>query len=276
VEDARCGAALRACDAVFVSVRGENGLAAGAWLSERIAQDQCVVAAENATVPASLLGGQLAGRAASGAVFCTTIEDGPLDILSENYPSLHVSAKGTSDAVAALGGVCVERDFDTLMLRKIYTYNAASAIIAYLGAEKGYASYAEAANDAEIAKALDAFYEEINRAICLEYGVPPEEQARFAGFSKAKFQNRAIADTVARNAASPLRKLGAKERIVAPMRLIEKRGGDAEVLIRTAVAALRYARADDAEKILRETCGLGENSRLFRDIREMWARGAGA
>lgn len=270
-DDARCAAVLSESDVVLVCVRGENDPEAGAWLEARLAGEKCVIACENAVVPAELLEGELQRTAASGAIFCTTIEDGPLDILSESYPALHVSARGIPEDFAKLPGIIVEPDFDTLMLRKIYTYNAASAIIAYLGWAYGFESYPEAANDRRIEERLDRFYRAIDGAICAEFTIDPEAQRRFSAFSKLKFQNPAIADSVARNAASPERKLAASERIIAPMRLIEKHGGDAGPLIETAAAAIKYSGIHDAEnaaRMLQSLCGLAEGEDLFIRILE--------
>lgn len=155
------------------------------------------------------------------------------------------------------------------MIRKIYTYNAASAVIAYLGAKKGYCEYPDAANDAEIARELDSFYAEINCAICAEYGIDPREQAEFAELSRRKFQNRAIKDSVERNAANPARKLSAGERIIAPARLILKHGGSADALVKTAAAAIEYMGAKDAreaERALTDICGINMNESIFGKI----------
>jgi len=240
------GGMFDACGAVLISVRAENAPDACAWLAKH-APHAVPVLCENASRPAMLA--EASGlRAASGAVFCTTVADGTsLDIESEDYPSLFVSRENCPTALAALPGITAVDDFDTLMKRKIYTYNAASAVIAYLGASRGMTEYADAANDGAIAAALDGFYREVNRAIFAEYGVDAAEQEQFALLSKKKFQNRAIRDTVARNAASPERKLGARERILEPIRLIEKHGGDASVLYDTAAAALRCAGAKTKE-----------------------------
>jgi len=262
-DDAVCRDAIAAADVILVSVRGENGPAAGEWLSVMGAAGKPVIACENATVPAKLLGGAWAAQAASAAIFCTTVENGPLDILSESYPALHVCEKGR--VLESLQGFIIEPDFDALMHRKIYTYNAASGIIAYIGWAMGYESYGEAANDPKINALLDGFYAEINAAICAEYPVTPEAQATFAAFSKKKFQNRAIADTVARNAASPLRKLGPEERLMAPIRLIRAHGGQADALIHAAACAARMAGiATEAE--LAKTTGLSENDPLLTQI----------
>lgn len=262
-QDAACQEAIAAADAILVSVRGENGADAGEWLTAMGAAGKPVVACENATVPAKLLGGVWAAQAASAAIFCTTIENGSLDILSESYPALHACEKAA--CLAGLKGMIIEPDFDALMHRKIYTYNAASGIIAYIGWGKGYESYADAANDPEIDTLLDSFYQAINAAICAEYPVTPDAQATFAAFSKKKFQNRAIADTVERNAASPLRKLGPEERLMAPIRLIRAHGGCADALILAAAYAAKMARIT-TPAALAEVTGLNENDPLVTQI----------
>jgi len=207
-------------------------------------------------------------------VFCTTVTDGPLDILSESYPSLHASACAASGVLARLKGFVVEPDFNTLMARKIYTYNAASGIIAYLGAAMGIESYPEAANHPAIERELDEFYREVNAAICAEFGVERFAQEQFAAFSKKKFQNRAIHDSVERNAGSPLRKLGAGERIIAPARLIQRHGGAAQPLIKAAAAALHYlgATEESAGEVLTKTSGLNPGEPMYRAILEAFLK----
>jgi len=256
---------FRDCEAVLISVRAENTRDAGMWLVENGMRDMPVVACENAEEPAALLEGT-GLQAASGAIFCTTVEAGGLSIGSENYPYLLASRENLPECLLNASGVRAVEDFRLLMKRKLYTYNAASGIIAFMGAERRYESYPEAANDPYINDALDRFYAEINSAISKEFGIPEGEQAEFAALSKKKFQNRDIQDTVLRNAASPARKLGRKERIMEPMRLILANGGDASVLVETAVCALKYAGAKtggQAGEILREAAGIQENDERF-------------
>ena len=249
---------LAGCDCVLISVRAEHSREAGEWLAVNGMKDMPVVVCENAVLPAALVDG-IGLKAASGAIFCTTVAEERLDIGSENYPHLFVSSENMPECLRDMDGFKPEKNFNILMKRKLYTYNAASGIIAFMGQSRGFADYADAANDPGINRALDAFYREINRAICLEFGSEAAEQEAFSALSKAKFQNRSITDTVARNAASPLRKLGAQERIMEPMRLILKHGGNADVLADTAACALRFAgahTAEDAAEILKTASGL--------------------
>jgi len=272
-DDPACGPVLAECDCVFVSVGGENTADAGEWLGKFIRPGISVIACENAVCPAELLGGRFSGRACSGAVFCTTTETTEvLDIISENYPVLYTD-ENIPDFIACLDGIEPVGDFAALMRRKIYTYNAASAIIAYIGAQKGYEIYSDAANDPEIDALLDGFYEEINKAICAEYCIDYKTQREFALLSKIKFQNPKITDSVSRNAASPLRKLSPSERIIGPARLIIKHGGDVNALVKTAAAAIYYAGIRDKTdinitKILTGVCGLNENEKLFESIKK--------
>ena len=268
--DPACQQVLQQCDALLISVRGENCPAVAAWLTEKLPQSTPVIACENAVVPASLLGLPLAERACSAAVFCTTMQAENLNIESENYPALHIEASKAPAWLLSLEGICAEKDFALLMLRKIYTYNASSAIIAYLGAKKGIQSYVQAAWDSDIARELDLFYAQINRALCLEYSIDPAKQQQFSLNARKKFENTAIVDSVARNAASPERKLKPEERLLAPARLIEKYGGDASPLYKAAAAALHYMEEiiypDDARQAILAICGLTPEDHVSKKI----------
>ena len=168
-------------------------------------------------------------------------------------------------------------NFSNFLTRKLFTYNAASCVIAYLGWQKGYSNYADAANDTEILELLDRNYEATNRVLCKEFGYEEADQKEFAALSKAKFCDRTIIDTVARNARDPQRKLGANERIIGPIKLLHKYAEDASVLERTAAAAILYDqegedawRAIKAEKtneqILTDICGLNAGSKIFENL----------
>ena len=168
-------------------------------------------------------------------------------------------------------------DFSNFLTRKLYTYNAASCVIAYLGWKKGYSNYADAANDEEILELLDKNYAATNRVLCKEFGYDKKDQEEFALLSKKKFCDRTIVDTVARNARDPQRKLAAGERIMGPIQLMYKYGEDASVLEQTAAAAIQYDNdGEDAwrsikqektkEEILTEICGLKKTDESYQKI----------
>ena len=157
---------------------------------------------------------------AEAIVFCTTIgEKWSLDILSQNLDYLPYD-------VVALGhtlpyeNMVAEEKLDVLMQRKIYTYNCISAVVSYLGYYKKYEVYSDAANDAEIVSCIEGILKTLNHCISEEeYHISAKEQKEFSDMAVDKFQNRNIVDSIERNARDVDRKLGATERIMAPLLL---------------------------------------------------------
>lgn len=268
---------------ILVSVCGPNLPDVGAALRTRLDPDKhyYIITAENSSKPAKVLREAIGMENVSvseSTVFCTTIEDGAgLDISSENYPYLQCDADLLEGYLPDVAGIRPVGEFGNFLTRKLFTYNAASCVIAYLGWLRGYTDYGEAANDPEILTLLDRNYAATNKALCAEFGYEAQDQAEFAALSKVKFTDRTIVDTVARNAREPQRKLGAAERVIGPMLLLHKYGEDTSVLEMTAAAMLCYDnegedkwRAIKAEKsadaILTEIGGLSPDHPCFARI----------
>ena len=264
---------LEDAELIFVSVGGQNLVDVGESLAKLLddRKHYYIITAENASSPSVTLKNAI-GKSnitvSESTVFCTTIEAHGLDIHSENYPYLQCNAELLEGYVPVPKTIRPIDKFSNFLTRKLFTYNAASCVIAYLGWEKGYENYADAANDEEILKFLDLNYAATNRVLCKEFGYEMKDQEEFAALSKAKFCDRTIIDTVARNARDPQRKLGANERIIGPIKLLHKYGEDATVLERTAAAALRYDsdKCDEWKRVLSEVCGLSETSVIYRNI----------
>lgn len=274
---------------IFVSVGGMNLSDVGAELKKRIddGKTRHIIVAENASKPAKKLSDAIGLpniTVSESTVFCTTIEDktgGALDISSENYPYLQCDAAPLGSFALNISTVRPINGFENFLTRKLYTYNAASCVIAYLGFAKGYDDYGAAANDPEILALLDRNYAATNKVLCRTMGYEEADQAEFAALSRAKFTDRTIADTVSRNAREPQRKLQAGERIIGPLTLIDGQGEDTEPLLLTAAAALLYEHESDKAwqeikdakspaEILAEICGLPKGSKLSTAILEKY------
>ncbi|MBQ7096480.1 MAG: hypothetical protein IJN96_00225 [Clostridia bacterium] len=271
---------------IFVSVCGPNLKDVGAELKKRLKSDRhyYIITCENASKPSKTLKDaiDLPNVSVSEAtVFCTTIEDGRLDINSENYPYLQCDAELLEGYIPEIKSVKPVENFGNFLTRKLFTYNAASCIIAYLGWKKGYTDYGQAANDEEILELLDKNYEITNRVLCKEFGYDEKDQAEFALLSRNKFTDTTIVDTVARNARQPQRKLGKAERIIGPMLVIDKYGEDTSVLEQTAAVMLMYTNDGEEEwdeirnsnttgEILEKICGLEKGSKLYNGILEYY------
>ena len=278
--------ALDRCEVIFVSVGGQNLKNVGERLKEFVPLSaRAVITAENASDPAETLRKYLGEKIAisEGTVFCTTIEADGLDISSENYPYFQCDKEALQGWKPESDRIRPVAKFGNFLTRKLYTYNAASCVIAYLGYLKGYTVYSDAANDVEILSMLDENYAATNRALCREFGYDPADQEEFALLSRTKFLDRTIRDTIARNGRDPQRKLSAGERIMGPMALLYKYGENAAVLEQTAAAALLF---DDGEgsawnrireektpgEILTEICGLKPEDDCFNRILSVYTK----
>ena len=85
------------------------------------------------------------------------------------------------------------------------------------GNYKKYEVYSDAANDAEIVSCIERILKTLNHCICEEYQITAKEQKEFSDMAVDKFQNRNIVDSIERNARDVDSKLGAAERIMAPL-----------------------------------------------------------
>ncbi len=267
---------------ILVSVGGSNLPEVGRALQKRIndGKKRYIITCENASHPAKTLDDAIGlsnVSIAESTVFCTTIEDGGLSIASENYPYLQYDAKPFAGYDPQIRGICAVADFGNFLTRKLYTYNAASCVIAYLGWIKGYTDYSAAANDPEILTLLDRNYAATNAVLCQAFGYDQKDQAEFAALSKQKFCDRTIADTVTRNAREPQRKLQHGERVIGPLVLLDQYGADTAVLQLTAAAMLLYENADEVQwrkikeentpaQILADIAGLPLDSKLSKAV----------
>ena len=150
-------------------------------------------------------------------------------------------------------------------------------VIAYIGALLGYEDYGAAANDPLVLSLMDKNYGQTNRALCRHFGYDPQDQAEFAALSRRKFCDRTIADTIARNAREPHRKLAAGERIIGAATLLQRCGMDTSVLALTAAAAMLYTDPSDkvwsamqaensCAELLQTLCGLSQDDPLHQAI----------
>lgn len=268
---------------ILVSVGGSNLADVGAELKKKLSAERHydIITCENSSHPAEVLKAAIGDgfdiSVSESTVFCTTIEtaEGKLDINSENYPYLQCNGDLLPGFVSDMPGIRPMKEFGDFLTRKLYTYNAASCVLAYLGFLKGYTDYREAGRDPEILEKLDRNYEMTNHALCKSYGYEPEDQKEFAALSRAKFTNQTIVDTIDRNAREPQRKLQDKERMIGPMKLIYAEGIVPDVLIETTAAALLYDKGDEWIKIcenhtpgeiLEEICNLHPGEFLYEEI----------
>ena len=203
-----------------------------------------VLVCENGVDPAMPLRNALSDdvKISEAVLLCTTCARGT-DIVSQDLDFLPYDLTRL-DAPIPIMGFFPEMRFDVLCRRKIYTYNCLSACICYLGAEKGYESFAAAAVDPEIYEELLGLQAVLDRVIAREYSIPVAEQAAFSQAALDKFTNPELDDSIARNARDAHRKLGRTERIIAPMLLAKAQGENITIFERMIASAMDYGRRE--------------------------------
>lgn len=238
---------LAEADVIFISIGANHVHEVLSILQQSLRKDRevTIITAENGihpSAPLESLRRYPLVQLSEAVIFCTTLgASDTLDIFSEDLDHLPYDATKIKEPLPYKGMV-QEFNFPVLLERKIYTYNCISACYAYLGYDKGYVDYADAANDPEIAAKIEKISTAIDESIAKEYDMPLREQREFSRMAIRKFQNRNIADTVERNVRDVERKLGENERILAPLAIIEKHGGYCEELLEVAAAAIQYGR----------------------------------
>ena len=204
----------------------------------------------------------------------------PLSVKVQDMWEMPADKDAFIGEVPQIRGLAPQANFEGGLVRKLFTYNASNALIAYVGHLKGYTLLSDAANDPELVELAREASKEAGKALCETYGFDPVDQHRFAESAIAKYQKREIVDPIERNVRDPLRKLSRNDRLVGPACLAFKCGIRPVALSRAIGAALHYENAGDraAQKLqamikemgigrtIQEVCGIDPLSELGRMI----------
>lgn len=178
-----------------------------------------------------------------GIVFCTTLNNGT-DILSEDLDWIPFDNTRWTESLPLIG-FSEEPNLNILMERKIFTYNCLSAVVAYVGYLFDYEDYALAGNDPVISEFMEKIRSVLDISISKEYEIDLIDQKEFSNKAVAKFQNKAIKDTIQRNTRDTKRKLSQKERIMSPLLLINNNNLCSEELLTVCAVACYYGMTEE-------------------------------
>jgi mannitol-1-phosphate 5-dehydrogenase len=130
---------------------------------------------------------------------------------------------------------------------KLYGHNAIHALLAYLGAYKGYKKMADIKDDAQLMRiARDAFINESGAALIRKHKDIDDElftQAGYRDFAEdllERMTNPYLDDTIARAARDPQRKLGLNDRIFGTIQLALEYGIAPVNMTLAAAAGVSY------------------------------------
>ena len=157
---------------------------------------------------------------------------------------------------------------------KLYGHNAIHALLAYLGAQKGYKKMAELKNDKAIMQiAKDAFINESGSALIKKYAHLNDQlftQDGFRAYAEdllERMTNPYLDDTVERAARDPQRKLSANDRIFGTMQLALEYGIEPVNMASGAAAGIVYLanleNNNDPKAVLAKLIDSDKYPRLF-------------
>ncbi len=228
-------------------------------------------------------------------------EQDPFSLRVQDFWELPVDASGLALPAPILPGVVAEENFAHALERKLYTYNAASATMAFLGIPLGLTYLHEASGDPDVSQVVAEVLEESSEAVCAAYGYDRSDQRRFCAQAIAKYSNPDLADTLERQVRDPVRKLAPADRLVGAASLCLEHDVEPRSLCLAIAAGIRYENPDDPSAcqmasirqeggtaaVLSKICGLEAGSTLARmvtdrepDLERLWlsrasARGSG-
>jgi mannitol-1-phosphate 5-dehydrogenase len=154
---------------------------------------------------------------------------------------------------------------------KLYGHNAIHALLAYLGAGKGYTKMAELQHDTAIMQiARDAFINESGRALINKYAhlnddlFTPGGYQAYADDLLKRMTNPWLGDTIERAARDSRRKLSENDRIFGTIKLAMEQGVDPVNFIKAARAGMEYVegrkiQAHDIKMLLSKLLPLGDS-----------------
>jgi mannitol-1-phosphate 5-dehydrogenase len=204
----------------------------------------------------------------------------PLLVLTDDYPELPLDRAAFCGPFPAVPGLRPVENMRAEETRKLYTYNLAHAVLAYLGAMRGYQWVIDCVRDPELHQTVAGALMEAGEALLREFGFEREEMAVWNETALRRMENPALQDRVERIGADPERKLGREDRLTGPALLARKHGIRPVNIVRGIAAALCFRNPADpaAERVrqvvedagpeaaLRRFCGLHEETDLVEMI----------
>lgn len=142
--------------------------------------------------------------------------DDPLMVVVEPFFEWVIETKEVVGDIPSIVGAHFVTDLQPYIERKLFTVNTGHALAAYLGYYKQYPTINEAMEDASVRADVTKALHESGRVLIEKYGWSAEEHGAYIEKIIQRFTNSAITDEVTRVARSPIRKLGANDRLVSP------------------------------------------------------------
>jgi mannitol-1-phosphate 5-dehydrogenase len=179
----------------------------------------------------------------------------PLAVTVEPFFEWVVEQKNVVGDIPNVNGMQLVDDLMPYIERKLFTVNTGHAMAAYLGYNKNLQTIKEAMDDQEIYSDVQKALNESGAALVKKYGFNEEEHKKYIEKIIHRFTNPSISDDIVRVARSPIRKIGANDRLMKPAKQYYELFNEVPAGLTKGIAALLlFDFKDDPEAVeLQET-----------------------
>jgi mannitol-1-phosphate 5-dehydrogenase len=166
-----------------------------------------------------------------------------------------VEQKNVVGDIPNVKGMQLVDDLMPYIERKLFTVNTGHAMAAYLGYNKNLQTIKEAMDDQEIYSDVQKALNESGAALVKKYGFNENEHKKYIEKIIHRFTNPSISDEIVRVARSPIRKVGANDRLMKPAKQYYELFKEVPAGLTKGIAALLlFNFKDDPEAVeLQET-----------------------
>ena len=161
--------------------------------------------------------------------------------------------KGNLKGELEIPGMQKVDTLDAYLERKLFAFNGAHAVTAYLGEHKGLDTLRASIEDPEIEAVVAGLQSECSAMLVMRHGFSAGDMAEYCRVTRERFANPHLKDEPVRVGREPLRKLAATDRLVRPMTLAMEYGLPVDCYMTGIAAALHHSDPNDAQSVqLRE------------------------
>lgn len=211
-------------------------------------------------------------------VLGTSVNGRPVVDIAD-YHELAVEEPKLVDGIRPIDSAHYTDNLQKFLERKLYVINCGHATAGYLGYQKGMDSVYDVFVDPELVGEVREAMEEAAALILNKYDFTEEEMKEYTDFGIRRYQTRGVDYPVRMVTRSPIRKLGAEDRLVGPCNQCEERGMKNDALIRSiarvllldnddeqAVELQQYIHENGVEKALEHYSNIPAGSALSEKI----------
>lgn len=214
-------------------------------------------------------------------------EPDPLVILTEDYNEWTTRAEAFKGSQpAALSALELVNNQTARLERKLLIHNGGHAICGYFGYHRGHQFIHEAVADPFVLEHVVQALDEIGEIVRRRHGFSIESINEYKADLGRRGAIAELKDQILRVVRDPIRKLSARERLIAPAVMAEEYGVPRVWIVKGIVAALKYSHPRDAQSLqltadirnlglaatLEKVCGLRRDAKLTAEITSEFQR----